>query len=63
MTKREKELLRRLWEDETDPEWREDLTEEEAQYLRQLDEQFFSAVANLAQRILDAEKRRTEKGD
>lgn len=63
MTKREKELLHRLWEDETDPEWREDLTEEEAQYLRQLDEQFFSAVANLAQGILDAEKRRTEKGD
>lgn len=63
MTQREKQLLQKLWEDETDPEWREALTDEENEYLKELDEQFFAAVQNLSERILELERKRTEKGN
>lgn len=63
MTQREKQLLQKLWEDETDPEWRETLTDEENEYLKELDEQFFAAVQNLSKRILELERKRTEKGN
>lgn len=63
MTQREKQLLQKLWEDETDPEWREALTDEENEYLKELDEQFFAAVQNLSKRILELERKRTEKGN
>lgn len=63
MTQREKQLLQKLWEDETDPEWREALTDEESEYLKELDEQFFAAVQNLSKRILELERKRTEKGN